>query len=204
MACDFCGIERDKDALLTKDSSPSAVCVECLNAIIAKRDYTHIIDSCGLCFDQSLPGFESRGFSVCSVCVLMGRLDMSRRATRHVDTESLTKKRTEINELFSLYGDLRVRIAGSADSADTIEDADVEIFVNLDENQDDFDVVVYIRNASALVRHPFGTGPIEIRDTLGVCFELIAQLNILLNCYADLVAGLRRYPISQAKLHLHE
>lgn len=130
-----------------------------------------------------------------------GRAQLALKSKRHVTTELLVERRSEISRIFSAYGDMKIRIAGSGESE--IDDPDIEIFVNQDLDQDVCcDVIVLVRRGRALTRHPFGPEPVHPHDSLGIGMELVAQLSILFDSSANITTGLTRYPLSKAKFGL--
>jgi hypothetical protein len=117
--CGFCGLEKSSDALFIPQNAQAALCIQCMNALITERDYTRTViplDVCGLCSQESAQGFRNNGFAVCTVCVIGGRAQLALKSKRHVTTELLVERRSEITRIFSAYGDMKIRIAGSAES----------------------------------------------------------------------------------------
>lgn len=202
--CGFCGLEKSSDVLFAPQNAHAALCIQCMNALITKRDYTRTIvplDVCGLCSKKSTKGFRKNSFAVCFVCVIGGRTQFSFESKRHVTTELLIERRSEITRIFSAYGDIKIGIAGSGESE--IDDPDIEIFVNQDLDQEMCcDVIVLVRRGSAFTRHPFGPEPVHNNDSLGIAMEISAQLSVLFDSSANITTGLTRYPLSKAKFGL--
>lgn len=204
--CGFCGLEQSSDVMFIPQNAQSALCIQCMNEIITKRDYSRTIvplEVCGLCSQESTKGFRNNGFAVCTGCVIVGRAQLSLKSKRQVTTELLVEKRSEITRIFSAYGDIKGRIAGSAESE--IDDPDIEIFVNQDLDQEVCcDVIVLVRRGDAITRHPFGPEPVHNNDSFGIAMELVAQLGILFESSATITTGLKQYPISKAKFGLKD
>ncbi|HEY9776234.1 MAG TPA: hypothetical protein V6C81_20900 [Planktothrix sp.] len=115
--------------------------------------------------------------------------------------EIIADRRPQIEEIFSNYGDLQVRIVGSG-MRGPCEHPDVDILVNSDVTRDE-DIVVCIYNLSCFIRKPFGEGRVRAEDSLDLCMDLISRLTLVLGCALNVVderALKHDYPVTYSKL----